>query len=128
MNDNDSIMSLLDVDENYTIGELMITMDAILKHIAPEGKTIEDFTGGYIQQLKNSTRFTAFFGTKEGTNNKATAQYNIPPEDMDNMYLMLKAKIIDMNNVKSKVKMINISEMLLKTKEDKERKKKPFGK
>ncbi len=99
---------------NYNIGELMRDMDELLDDIAPEGKDKSNFTGGYVQQLKNSNRFTAFFGTKAGTTNKSTVQIDIPDDEVDLMYLMLKAKIHKMKNARQKVKKISLAERRLK--------------
>jgi hypothetical protein len=99
---------------NYNIGELMKDMDELLDDISPEGKDKTNFTGGYVQQLKNSNRFTAFFGTKAGTTNKATVQIDIPDDEVDLMYLMLKAKIHQMKNIRQKVKKVSLAERRLK--------------
>lgn len=99
---------------NYNIGELMRDMNELLDDIAPEGKDQSNFTGGYVQQLKNSNRFTAFFGTKEGTTNKATVQIDITDDEVDLMYLMLKAKIHQMKNARQKVKKVSLAERKLK--------------
>lgn len=95
-----------------TVEQLIVGVNKLLNEHAPAGKTVDDFTGGYIQQLKNSTRLTAFFGTKTGSNNKATSQIDIEPEDIDLMYLMLKAKIHEMRNSKAVVKKVSISAMI----------------
>ena len=108
---------------NYNIGELMKLIDDLLTEFAPEGKTINDFTGGYIQQLKNSTRFVAFFGTKIGTNNKATSIIDVENDDVDLMYLSLKAKIQDMRAKKTNKNKVSLSKRLIK-----EERKPPFGK
>lgn len=68
----------------------------IITAIAPEGKTLDDFTGGYLQQLKNSTQFVAYFGTKSNTKNRATAKLSIKDTELDEYYLMLKAKLSSM--------------------------------
>ena len=99
---------------NYNIGELMRDMDELLDDIAPEGKDKTNFTGGYVQQLKNSNRFTAFFGTKVGQTNKDTVQIDIPDNEVDLMYLMLKAKIHQMKNAKQRVKKVSLAERRLK--------------
>ena len=98
---------------SYQVEELMIDMDELLEDIAPDGKTKDNFTGGYVQQLKHSNRFTAFFGTKEGTTNKATVQIDIPEDEVDLMYMMLKAKIHSMKNAKSKVKRVSLAQRKL---------------
>ena len=98
---------------NYNIGELMRDMEELLNDISPEGKDITNFTGGYVQQLKNSNRFTAFFGTKVGTTNKDTVQIDIPDNEVDLMYLMLKAQIHKMKNSRQKVKKISLAERRL---------------
>ena len=99
-----------------TKGELLNSINDILDEIAPEGKTREDFTGGYIQQLKNSTRFTAFFGTKKGSTNKDTVQMGIEDNEMDLMYIMLKAKIHDMKSSELVKPKLSLAETMLKHK------------
>lgn len=105
--------SILDI----TKGELVKSMDELLDSIAPEGKTKDNFTGGYIQQLKNSTRFTAFFGTKVGSTNKDTVQVNIEDNEMDLMYIMLKAKIHEMKNSKATAPKVSLANILAKHKD-----------
>ena len=98
---------------NYNIGGLMKDMSDLLDEIAPEGKDKTNFTGGYVQQLKNSNRFTAFFGTKVGTHNKDTVQIDVPDDEVDLMYLMLKAQIHTMKNARQKVKKISLADRRL---------------
>ena len=92
-----------------TIEDLIKDIDFMLSQNLPEDKTIEDFTGGYVQQLKNSTKFVAYFGTKSGSNNKATSSIPIPDDEIDLMYMMLKAKIHQMKNSTAKVKKYSIA-------------------
>ena len=100
---------------NYNIGDIMNLINELLDEHAPEGKTKDDFTGGYIQQLKNSTRFVAFYGTKPGTNNKATSIIDIEDNDIDLMYLCLKAKIQNMRNKNKTRKKVSLTERFIKT-------------
>ena len=44
-----------------TIENLVKEMDYLLADNLPEGKEVKDFTGGYVQQLKNSTKIVAYF-------------------------------------------------------------------
>ncbi|MCK5536021.1 MAG: hypothetical protein KAI79_04295 [Bacteroidales bacterium] len=98
---------------NYTQKEFIMGLDAILNDNLPEGKTVDDFTGGYIQQLKNSNRLTCFFGTKEDGKNKSTVQIAIATEDLDLTYLMLKCKVQDLHNKTSKIKKVSMSSVML---------------
>ena len=98
----------------------MIDINELLEDISPEGKTIKDFTGGYVQQLKNSSRFIAFFGTKPGTNNKSTVNMKIPADELDLFYMMLKAKIHEMRNEDSNVRTISMAQRRLDRKASKE--------
>lgn len=75
--------------------DLVKDLDAILSEYAPEGKTIKDFTGGYIQQLTNSNVFVAYYGTDKNKN-KNTVRMTIPDNEVDLFYVMLKAKIHEM--------------------------------
>jgi len=110
---------------NYSTGELMKLIDELLTEFAPEGKTKDNFTGGYIQQLKNSTRFVAFFGTKEGSTNKATSIIDVENDDVDLMYLSLKAKKQEMRAKKTNKNKVSLSKRLVKKEETKTHK---FGK
>ena len=60
-----------------TLEEIMLDINDIITEFAPEGKTLVDFTGGYIQQLKNSTQFVAYYGTKPNSNNRSTVKITI---------------------------------------------------
>ena len=83
-----------------TLEEAMAEMDIIIGEMAPskDGKSLKDFTGGYLQQLKNSTQFVAYFGTKPDSNNRSTTKARIEDSEIDEYYLMLKAKIQDMKS------------------------------
>jgi hypothetical protein len=83
---------------SLTFDELLEDIDFMLSENLPEGKEVSDFTGGYVQQLKNSTKFVAYFGTKINSNNKCTVPISIPDEEVDLMYMMLKAKMYSMRN------------------------------
>jgi len=114
---------------SLTQEEVVMILDDIIEEIAPEGKTCSDFTGGYIQQLKNSSQFVAYYGTKKGTNNKATAKVTIDDKELDLYYVMLKSKITAMKNDKSSTKKLTMtaSERLMAKAENKA-KSSPFGK
>jgi len=92
-----------------TVEELVEEIDEILSEYAPEGKSAEEFTGGYVQQLKNSNQLVAYFGTKHGSNNRDTVKIQVEPDELDQMYMMLKAKIHSMRSDTSKTKTIKIS-------------------
>jgi|FLOH01.1.fsa_nt_gi hypothetical protein len=92
-----------------TVEELILEMNLLLEDNLPDGKSIDDFTGGYVQQLKNNTKFVAYFGTKIGSTNKSTSSIVIEDDELDTMYMMLKAKIHDMRNSKAKVKKISLA-------------------
>lgn len=87
----------------YEVEDLMMDIDSLLEDNLPEGKTLDDFTGGYVQQLKNSNQLVVYFGTKAGTNNRETVKITIEPDELDLAYMMLKAKIHTMrkNNAKA---------------------------
>jgi len=79
-----------------TLEDIMVDINDIITEIAPKGKALKDFTGGYLQQLKNSTQFVAYFGTKPDGKNRSTSKLTIPDNEIDTYYMMLKAKIQDM--------------------------------
>lgn len=105
-------------DEVLKIGleELVKHIDSLLDDIAPEDKDNKDFTGGYIQQLKNSNVFVAYYGTKAGDNNrnKDTVRVDIQADELDMFYMMLKAKIHDMRNSGTKTVKVSMAQRILK--------------
>ncbi len=103
-----------------TVEELIEDIDSLLDDVAPEGKSSKDFTGGYVQQLKNSNQLVAYFGTKAGTNNRETVKITIDGNELDDMYLMLKAKIHDIRNYKTKTVNISMAQRRLAKKTNKE--------
>lgn len=92
-----------------TVEELIADIDDLIDDISPDGKSKDDFTGGYVQQLKNSNQFVAYFGTKKGTNNRDTVKVTIQADELDLFYMMLKAKIHDMKNKKTKTVSISMA-------------------
>lgn len=90
----------------YKLEDLQMEFNDVLDDIAPDGKSKEDFTGGYIQQLKNSNQLVAYFGQKNDGKNRDTVKVSIKADELDLFYVMLKAKIHEMN---SKTKGITIS-------------------
>lgn len=92
------------------ISDLIEQFDLILEENLPEGKSLEDFNGGYVQQLQNDSVFVAFFGTKADGKNKSTSRIGIQSEDIDLMYVMLKAKIHQMRNKKRNKKKLSLSD------------------
>ncbi len=92
----------------------MIDINELLDEIAPEGKTNKDFTGGYVQQLKNSNQFVAYFGQKNESRNRDTVKVDINANELDYFYILLKAKIHEMRNEKTKTVRISMAERKLK--------------
>ena len=90
---------------NMTVDDLLKEINDLITDYSPKGKTVDNFTGGYIQQLKNSTQMVLYFGTKGESKNRDTVKVEIEQDEVDQAYMMLKAKIHDMrNNGASKVK------------------------
>ncbi len=99
---------------SYDTAESLQDMNDIITAITPDGKSPSDFTGGYLQQLKNSTQFVAYFGTKSNTKNRATAKLTIKEEELDLYYLLLKAKIASMRQADTPITIsISLSERRL---------------
>ncbi len=96
-----------------TVEDLIEDINSLLDDVAPEGKSHENFTGGYVQQLSNSNQLVAYFGTKAGTNNRDTIKITIDGNELDDMYLMLKAKIHDIRNYKTKTVKISMAQRRL---------------
>lgn len=89
--------------------ELVKDINSVLDEIAPDGKTNKDFTGGYIQQLQNSNQFVAYFGQKGNTKNRDTVKVNIQADELDLFYVMLKAKIHEMKQSKTKTVTVSMA-------------------
>ena len=107
-------MELFDVSIlNNAEESLVKDLDELLDEIAPEGKSVKNFTGGYIQQLKNSNQMVAYFGTKIGTNNRDTVKITIQADELDLFYIMLKAKIHSMRNEKTKTVSVSMAQRKL---------------
>ena len=87
---------------SYSMEDLNMDINELLNDVAPAGKTNKDFTGGYIQQLKNSNQMVAYFGTKAGTKNRDTVKITISADELDLFYMMLKVKIHEMKNETTK--------------------------
>jgi hypothetical protein len=83
---------------DMSVDELLDEINAYLDEIAPDGKTSKHFNGGYIQQMKNNAQLVAYFGTKADGKNRDSVKISIPDSEIDDVYMMLKAKIHDMNN------------------------------
>lgn len=98
--------------------ELVKDFNELLDDISPEDKSIDDFTGGYIQQLKNSNQLVAYFGTKKGTNNRDTVKVTIEADELDLFYVMLKAKIHSMKDKKTKTVKVSMAQRRLDKKKD----------
>lgn len=99
-----------------TTKDLVNDINSLLDDVAPEGKSNIDFTGGYVQQLSNSNQLVAYFGTKKGTNNRDTVKITIDGNELDDMYLMLKAKIHDIRNYKTKTVTVSMAQRRLSKK------------
>jgi hypothetical protein len=99
------------------IKELLHEINDYLDEIAPEGKTSENFNGGYVQQMKNSSQLVAYFGTKPDGKNRDSVVVTVPDNAIDDVYLMLKAKIHEMNSKKSKRTRVSFAQRRLAKKE-----------
>lgn len=93
--------------------ELVKDINEILDDIAPAGKSNKDFTGGYVQQLKNSNQFVAYFGQRADGKNRDTVKANIEANELDLFYIMLKAKIHEMRNEHTKTVSISMAKRKL---------------
>jgi len=96
-----------------TVEDLIEEIDSLLDDVAPEGKSRKDFTGGYVQQLSNSNQLVAYFGTKEGTNNRHSVKITVEADELDEMYMMLKAKIHDIRKDKTKTVKVSMAQRRL---------------
>ena len=104
-----------------TTKELLEDIDSVLDDYAPEGKDHTYFNGGYVQQLKNSNQLVAYFGMKKGQKNRDAVKIQIPADELDLMYLMLKAKIHELQNEGTKTVRVSMAQRrLAKQKTNKE--------
>ena len=99
-----------------TTEELISVIDGLIKDYLPKDKKLEDFTGGYVQQSIHSTKFIAFFGTKQNSNNRSSVQIPIEDGDMDIMYMMLKAKIHSIRSTKIPINKVSLTSRILENK------------
>jgi len=95
------------------VEELLIEINEYLDEIAPEGKTSKNFNGGYVQQMKNSNQLVAYFGTAKDGKNRDSVKIEVPKDELDDVYLMLKAKIHDMNKGKTKATKVSFAQRRL---------------
>jgi len=102
-----------------TTKELLEDINSILDDFAPEDKDHTDFNGGYVQQLKNSNQLVAFFGMKKGQKNRESVKIQIEADELDEMYMMLKAKIHELKNDGTKTVKVSLAQRRL-TKRKKE--------
>lgn len=100
--------------------DLLSEINEYLNEIAPEGKTSEHFNGGYVQQMKNSCQLVAYFGTKADGKNRDSVKVIIPDNELDDVYMMLKAKIHDMKNSKTKTTSVSFAQRRLAKKKSKD--------
>jgi len=91
------------------VKDLLVEINEYLDEIAPEGKTSKNFNGGYVQQMKNSCQLVAYFGTKPDGKNRDSVKITVPDDEIDDVYLMLKAKIHDMNSTGTKKERVSFA-------------------
>ena len=97
-----SVSSIINnTNKEMTVRDVANVFTSILKKNVPIGKTIDNFTGGYIQQMSNSCQVVLYFGYKlneEGkkTKNRDTVIIKVDETQMDMFYIGLKSKIIEM--------------------------------
>ena len=102
-----------------TVEELLTDIDSLLDEVAPEGKSVKDFNGGYVQQLKNSNQLVAYYGMKKGQKNRESVKITIPADELDLFYMMLKAKIHDLQSHGTKTVRVSMAQRKL-AEQDKE--------
>ena len=100
---------------DYNEEELNVILDQILTELRPGKKSLSDFTGGYVQQLKHKTVAVFFFGYK-GSNPDAI-KITINPKEIDLYYLMIKAKTMSLTD--DKVLNVSATEHLARLKHNK---------
>jgi len=98
---------------SYQVKELLMDIDSLLEDYLPKGKTLEDFTGGYVQQLKNSNQLVCYFGTKPDGKNRCTVKVTVEQDELDLCYMMLKAKIHSMRANGAKAVKVSIAQRRL---------------
>ena len=98
---------------SYEIKDLLMDIDNVLIQHLPKGKKITDFTGGYVQQLKNSNQLVAYFGSKPDSKNRCTVKITIEQDELDIAYMMLKAKIHSMRANGAKAVKVSLAQARL---------------
>ena len=105
------------------VKDLLVEINEYLDEIAPEGKTSKNFNGGYVQQMKNSCQLVAYFGTAKDGKNRDSVKITVPDNEVDDVYMMLKAKIHEMNSGNTKKETVSFAQRRLakqKTKKEDE--------
>lgn len=98
---------------DMTVNDLIEEINELLDDVAPEGKDHTYFNGGYVQQLQNSNQLVAYFGMRKGQKNRDAVKVQIPADELDLMYMMLKAKIHELQNKKTKTVKISMAQRRL---------------
>lgn len=98
---------------DMTVEDLLVEINEYLDEIAPEGKNSDNFNGGYVQQMKHNSQLVAYFGTKKDGKNRDSVKIKIPDNEVDDVYMMLKAKIHDMKSHGTKTVSVSFAQRRL---------------
>ena len=99
------VRDFINIGGNMKLIDMVALFKEVVANNVPKDKALEDFTGGYIQQMSNSNQLVMYFGYKKKTNddgvveptkNRATSIVNIPAEELDIFYVGLKAMVTHM--------------------------------
>ena len=95
------------IEEFVKIVDEKIILDKL-----PEGKKLSDFTGGYINILKNKTKVVLFFGYKEDGKNKVEISFNIDKSEED---IWLKVFQFKRDLMNKSINTVSIAETIVKS-------------
>lgn len=95
------------IEEFVRIVDEKIILDKL-----PEGKKLNDFTGGYINILKNKTKVVLFFGYKEDGKNKVEISFNIDKSEED---IWLKVFQFKRDLMNKSINTVSIAETIVKS-------------
>ena len=76
----------------------------------PKGKTLSDFTGGYINILKNKTKVVLFFGYREDGKNKVEVSIDIDKSEED---IWLKVFQFKRNLMNRETNTVSLAELIV---------------
>ena len=92
----------ISAEQNEINKSYIEAFDEVINYMAPEDKTVQDFTGGYIYHTATNTKLVIAYGTKPNSTNKSTSTIVISEDEVELYFTLLRIKINDLRNSKKK--------------------------